>query len=80
MTWAEAKVIIEEARKQGYRGTDWERGFIANLEFRQPDPLSEKQALSLQEFYRRATGGGRFVRREIIGSKRRYTSGIDQEF
>ena len=63
MTFNEAKILIEEARKCGYRGTEWEQGFLARLESMQPVVLRPEDALSVQEFYRRATGGGFRIQR-----------------
>lgn len=72
MTYAEAKALIEEARKLGYRGTDWEQGFVARLEAMQPAVLLPEHARSVEEFYRRATDGGNRCRHQVIGAKHRY--------
>jgi hypothetical protein len=72
MKWPEAEALITEAHKLGYRGTDWEKGFIARLELMQPAVLLSEDAKSVEEFYRRASGGGHKVFRKTIGSKHRY--------
>jgi len=58
MTYRDAKILITEARKLGYRGTDWEQSFLQRLEAMQPVILLPEDASVVEEFYRRATGGG----------------------
>ena len=72
MTYTEAEALIQEARKLGYRGTEWEIGFLARLEAMQPAVLTDADALSVTEFYRRAAGGCNWERRQIINCKHRY--------
>jgi len=72
MFWKDANVLITEARKLGYRGTDWEQSFIAQLELLQPATLTDAQAKSVTEFYRRAAGGRQIQRRQFIGPKSRF--------
>ena len=63
MTFNEAKILIDEAHKCGYKGTEWEQAFLCRLESMQPMILRPEDALSVQEFYRRATGGGYRIQR-----------------
>lgn len=72
MTFAEAEILITEAHRLGYRGTDWERAFIQRLEALQPAVLLPKDAVSVNEFYKRAAGGGSRERHQIINCKHRY--------
>jgi len=58
MTYRDAKILIDEGRKLGYRGTDWEQSFLQRLEAMQPVFLLPEDAKVVEEFYRRATGGG----------------------
>ena len=66
MYYKDAKILIDEAKKLGYHGTDWEQGFLARLEAMSPDILRPEDALSVEEFYRRAAGGNFRIR----GSRR----------
>ena len=57
MTYKDAKILIQEARNLGYRGTDWEQSFLRRLEAMQPVFLLPADSATVEEFYRRATGG-----------------------
>ena len=58
MTYRDAEILIHEGRKLGYHGTDWEQSFLQRLEAMQPVILLPEDASVVEEFYRRATGGG----------------------
>ena len=58
MTYKDAEILIAEGRKLGYRGTDWEQSFLQRLEAMQPVFLLPADSAAVEEFYRRATGGG----------------------
>jgi hypothetical protein len=72
MTYKEAEALITEGHKLGYRGSDWEKNFIARLELMQPAILDPRDEASVTEFYRRASGGGRFEHHQVINCKHRY--------
>lgn len=57
MTYRDAEILIAEARNLGYRGTDWEQQFLARIELMRPAFLLPEDATSVEEFYRRASGG-----------------------
>lgn len=75
MMYFEAQALISEAKKLGYHPTSWEKQLIDKLEFSRPKMLSKQDADSITLLYRRAAGGGNFVRREVIGTRRRYPGG-----
>ncbi|MFH1247930.1 MAG: hypothetical protein V1490_02110 [Candidatus Omnitrophota bacterium] len=58
MNYRDAKILIDEARHLGYHGSDWEQGFLARLEAMRPAVLRPQDAASVEEFYKRAAGGG----------------------
>ena len=72
MNYQEAEALISEAHKLGYRGTEWEQGFISRLSLMQPAVLLPGDATSVTEFYRRAAGGKNWEHRQIINGKHRY--------
>jgi len=72
MIWKDAQAIIKEAKSLGYKGTDWEKGLIARLEAMEPATLTAADAQSLVIYYRRASGGTNYERRQIIGKRGRY--------
>ena len=63
MFWHEAKALIDEARALKYKGNEWERNFIARLERTQPAELWPGDAQNLNNYYRKAAGGGVYVRK-----------------
>lgn len=75
MTFKEAETLITEAHKLGYRGTDWEQGFITQLETRHPYILTNAESQSVIEFYRRAANGGKREKHQIINCKHRFNPG-----
>lgn len=66
MTYRDAKILIDEGRNLGYRGTDWEQSFLQRLEAMQPVFLLPEDAKAVEEFYRRATGGGFRTRKRSL--------------
>ena len=69
MTLSDAIILIDEAHKLGYYGTEWERAFISRIQQRPHGRLTSDESQSVQEFYRRATGGGQYERRHVIERK-----------
>ena len=57
LNWSEAKALIDEARKLHYKGTAWERDFVARLELMEPAVLRPEDERSLIWLYRKASGG-----------------------
>ncbi len=62
MRLLDAKILIAEIEKSGYKYNTFEVPFIENLSQRKTQ-LSPKQAKWLQQIYAKAVGGGRYVGR-----------------
>jgi len=74
MTYRDAKILIDEARNLGYRGTDWEQSFLQRLEAMQPAFLLPRDATIVENIYRNATGGG------FRTNKRKQSTSPDGEY
>lgn len=56
LTWSDAKILIEEARKLKYHGTTYERSRIEILEALEPEVLTTSDEQMLTNIYRKAAG------------------------
>lgn len=63
MLLSDARILITEINKLGYKYDTFESQFIESLSQRKTQ-LSPKQARWLQQIYAKAVGGGAFVKRE----------------
>lgn len=77
MTFKEAKILIDEARKLRYHGTQWEQNFVSRLLALAPVKLTNGQAQSVTILYSRASGSFGHEKREIIGRKTVDLSGFN---
>ena len=65
MNFIDARHLIDEINKLAYKANAWEIGFLRNMA--RQTTLSEKQAACLTEIYRKASGGGKYERRQVTG-------------
>jgi len=61
--YEDALTLIDEIRKQNFKGNDWEQGFMQDIELR-GFGLIIKQRKALEGIYEKAVGGGIYERRE----------------
>ena len=74
MLTREAIILIEQVKNLGYRPNPWETNFILsiiNMAKRNSNlALTYNQSKAVNTIYAKATGGGRFQKREYIGGRR----------
>lgn len=64
MLYNEAITLITYIRAQDYTPTDWETNFMQSIELEAREVITYKQMLALQRIYAKATGGGKYERRQ----------------
>lgn len=65
MIYQDAIKVIEAIENENYEPNDWEADFIEGITDRWTD-LTEKQTDCLNNIYAKATGGGKFQKREYF--------------
>lgn len=74
-----ALILINGIRQLRYKPNPWEKQFIEYLEIQRPERLTKAQSDKIQEIYRKAAGGGRYVERENFSRKPRYYDALEYE-
>lgn len=64
MTLQDAKILAAEIFRLGYKPNDWEALFLASIERLSMKPTT-MQSKKLEEIYRKAAGGGCYVRKQL---------------
>ncbi len=64
MNPTDIKYIIDEIHRLKYKLNTWEKDYIESIS--RQTIFSFKQEACLNEIYKRAAGGGRFERRQVI--------------
>jgi hypothetical protein len=65
MNFIDARHLIDEINRLGYKANAWEIGFLRSVA--RQTTLSVKQGERLTEIYRKASGGGGYERRQVLG-------------
>lgn len=65
MKFSDAKTIMEYIGAANYEPNAWETDFMDSLMEQEKD-LSDKQEFCLNRIYEKATGGGRYERRQVV--------------
>lgn len=66
MNKEQAKTVLEYIRQLDYKPNPWENKFLIDMEEIQQAKLSAKQSFALMNIYEKASGGGKYERKEFI--------------